>query len=343
MRVDHFRILLPAVIFLACSSESTAQDWLRQAIPLEQRSHDFGAVARAANTEHRFLIKNVLDQELHISSTRASCGCTTPIVENETIQPGETGSILARFNTGSFTGQKQATLTISFDRPYFTELQLIVKGYIRRDIVVQPGEIRFDSIPEGESRQLEILVDYAGRSDWAIEGISSPVAYLSAEFEELSREAGRVRYKILADLKETAPAGLNQNQLLLLTNDRRLKSFPIRFLAEVESPIQASPRRVALGRVQRGKSVTQRLVVKGKKPFRILDISSESADVDFAPADASKTVHLVNIGVEPPISAAGVVRGTLLVQTDLQDAPLELDLSYLVEDAPEDFVSTESR
>ncbi|MEZ6078390.1 MAG: DUF1573 domain-containing protein [Pirellulaceae bacterium] len=73
----------------------------------EARMHDFGTVARAANTEHRFYVKNNHSSDMHISSIRASCGCTTPIVETEWIKPGETGSILARFNTGTFTGKNR--------------------------------------------------------------------------------------------------------------------------------------------------------------------------------------------------------------------------------------------
>jgi hypothetical protein len=37
-------------------------------------SHDFGTVARAAKTEHRFYFDNPYDKPLHVRSARTSCG-----------------------------------------------------------------------------------------------------------------------------------------------------------------------------------------------------------------------------------------------------------------------------
>lgn len=310
-------------------SQAPSSDWASKAIPVASRAHDFGTVARAANTEHRFMIKNVLEQELHISGVRASCGCTTPIVETETIKPGETGSILARFNTGTFTGQKQATLTVSIDRPFYTELQLNVRGYIRSDVVLSPGEIEFGQIPEGESKTLELNLEYAGRPDWKIERVESPVPFVDARFEEVSRTGGRIMYKISAVLADNAPVGFQQNQLILHTNDRRLTTVPIRFIADVQSPIQVSPQSFALGRVEAGEPIPQRLVVKSRKPFRILDITSESAEIVFEPIAEAKAAHLINISIAPnSTNVGGEVKGSVLLRTDLEEAPITLGLSY---------------
>ena len=158
-----------------------AQDWLREAIPPEMRMHDFGTVARAAKTEHRFWIKNNSQTDLHLRSVRASCGCTTPIIETEWIKPGHTGSILARFNTGTFTGSKSATLTVSIDKPYHTELQLNLKVYIRSDVVLNPGNARIVWIPAGLLQALDMTVNYAARSDWKLVGVESRLPFVDVE------------------------------------------------------------------------------------------------------------------------------------------------------------------
>ncbi len=333
------RCSLPHPLLLAFSwlmffpaGQAPAQDWLRQAITPDSRSHDFGTVARAANTEHRFEIKNVLDQDLHISSVRASCGCTTPIIETKTIRPGETGAILARFNTGTFTGARKATLTVSIDKPSYTELQLNVKGYIRSDVVFSPGEANFGQVAEGELQSLELTLDYAGRGDWAIERIESSLPFVDAKFEEVSREAGRIKYRINIALDGSAPAGYVQNQLVLQTNDRRLTAVPIRLIADIQPAIQVSPKNVALGNVKPGEPVEQRLVVRGKKPFRVLDISSDAAEVRFDPILDSKATHLINMILAPRASqVGGKISSQLILKTDLNDSPLKLGLSYDLE------------
>jgi hypothetical protein len=305
---------------------------LDQVIPANQRIHDFGAVARASNTEHRFTLTNPYQSNLHIRSIRASCGCTTPIVETETIPPGQTGTILARFNTGTFFGQKGATLTVSIDKPFFTELQLNVKGYIRTDVVLTPGEAAFGNVPEGEAQSLEFSLNYAGRSDWAITEITSPLDCLKPTFEETERQNGRVAYKINLDLQSNAPAGLLQSQLIVHTNDRRLTTLPIRVLANVEPPLQVSPQTLALGNIKAGETIQQKMVLKGKEPFRILEIKSLDAEIRFDNDDKARKAHLINIFVAPVVrDRTGTVNGEVLVKTDMLDTPMKMQMSYTIQ------------
>ncbi|MEZ6135304.1 MAG: DUF1573 domain-containing protein [Pirellulaceae bacterium] len=304
-----------------------------QVIAPTQRLHDFGTVARAANTEHRFVLTNPYNTDLQISKhVRASCGCTTPIVETEVIKPGGTGTILARFNTGTFTGQKAATLTVSVVKPFFTELQLNVKGYIRSDVVLTPGEADFGNVPEGEAKSMEITLQYAGRSDWAILDVVSPYQFVKTEFAETERSAGRVSYKIKVDLDGSAPAGFHQNQLVLHTNDRRLTTLPMRLRGTVESPLQVSPQSLALGNVKPGEPIAQKMVLRGKEEFRILEITSQDAEIRFENDEKSKKAHLINIILAPqPNGREGEVKGHVLLKTDMSDKPLKLDLNYTIQ------------
>ncbi len=306
-----------------------AQDWLREAIPPEMRMHDFGTVARAAKTEHRFWIKNNSQTDLHLRSVRASCGCTTPIIETEWIKPGQTGSILARFNTGTFTGSKSATLTVSIDKPYHTELQLNVKGYIRSDVVLNPGEINFGEIPVGEPKALDVTLDYAGRSDWKLVGVESRLPFVDVQYEEVSRNGGRVSYKISANLSADAPIGSLQNQVVLKTNDRNLTSVPVRMLANVQAPIQISPQSFALGSVAPDTPVPQRLVIKARSEFRVLEITSNHAEIRFDASENAKPAHLLNVVIVPKAQPNdGNVTSEILIKTDLMDEPIRVPLTF---------------
>ena len=325
--------LLRSSSFLAGAFVAAVPLWLgsaeAQEIAHEARVHDFGTVARAANTEHRFIIKNNHNSDLHIRSIRTSCGCTTPIIENEWIKPGGVGAILARFNTGTFTGKKAATLTVSIDKPVFTELQLNVKGYIRSDVVLNPGEVNFGEVPVGETQGIDVALDYAGRNDWSLVGAESPIDFVDVKFEELSRASGRVSYKISATLSADAPLGTLQNQLLLRTNDRNLTTVPLRFIATVQPPIQVSPHAIALGTISSDEPISQRLVVKARSEFRILEITSEKAEIRFETSDTSKMAHLLNLLILPKLQAAdGIVLGELLLQTDLSDEPIRVPLQF---------------
>ncbi len=322
---------LAALFAFSWAQEAIAQDWLRQAIPIDNRSHDFGNVARAANTEHQFRIKNTQQTDLHIRSVRASCGCTTPTIETKIVKPGETGIVSARFNTDRFTGQKAATLTvsISYGQPQrYTELQLNVRGYIRSDVVFHPGQANFGDVPIGEARTMKLSLDYAGRSDWKIEEITSPYRFLTVDFEEQSREGNRIKYELTFELDESAPLGDLSNQVVLHTNDRRLKTVPLQLNAKVTPPVSTSPQLIQLGDVEFGSPISKRLVIKGRKPFKILDIQSKVAEIVFEASDSAKQAHLLNITLSPSIRSAGKVSGEIVLQTDLMPEPTKIKIDY---------------
>lgn len=289
-----------------------------QLVPVELRSHDFGTVARSAKTEHRFPITNIYQQPMQISSVRASCGCTTPIIEKQVLQPGETGSILARFNTGTHTGQKKATLTVSITAPVFTELQLNVQGYIRSDIVFNPVEVNFGTIAEGTGKSLDVDLAYAGRSDWKVLGITAAEPFLKPSIQEVSRKNGQVSYKISVELLGNAPAGTLQTQLTLQTNDNRLTKVPLSVSAIVQSNLEVNPQQLALGELKSGETVEHRFVVRGIKPFRILEVQAEDMEIQFEPPAEAKLVHLLNLRIKPdPEKAKGT--SSLVFKTDLPD------------------------
>ena len=58
----------------------------------------------------------------------------------------EKGAIVATFNTDSFHGQRGATLTVIIDQPFYAEVQLHDRGYIRTDVDVRARQrpVRLD-------------------------------------------------------------------------------------------------------------------------------------------------------------------------------------------------------
>ncbi len=120
------------------------QEWAQNMFKV--REHDFGTVARGAKAEYRFVFDNIYMEDVHIAGVRTSCGCTTPSVENPSLKTYEKGAILAHFNTPTFQGARGATLTVTIDKPFYAEVQLHVKGFIRSDVVVEPGSVQVGSV-----------------------------------------------------------------------------------------------------------------------------------------------------------------------------------------------------
>ena len=167
----HFssrRSFLTSVLSIAAVVVATepalAVQWADAMFPIKR--HDFGDVAVAAKCEVRFPIENKGNQTVHIKSVRASCGCTTPIIETNYIEPGQTGTILARFNTDTHRGKKGATLMVIIDKPNYAEVQLKVDGYIRQDLVFNPGMVEFVKIANALDHTRSVNFTYDCSTDF---------------------------------------------------------------------------------------------------------------------------------------------------------------------------------
>ncbi len=288
------RIAFFVALMLLTAAPAFAQEWARKMF--KGTEHEFGAVAAGSKVEHRFQLTNIYKEDIRIASVTSSCGCTTPVITQRMLKTHEKGEIVAVYNTTSFSGARNAVLTVTFDQPFHAEVQLKVNGYIRRDVVLNPGFIELGTVPFGETAERRIDIDYAGRNDWEIRDVRTTNDHLEAELTKKPRTGnGRVAYQLLVRLRQGAPPGYIDEQLTVLTNDNRMTQFPIDVRGKVESEISVSPSPLFLGVVQPGEAVTKHLVIRGKKPFKITGVQCENDCFQIDADDEVKSLHLVPV------------------------------------------------
>jgi hypothetical protein len=308
--------------FTAVAASASAQEWAEKMFT--EKSHEFGAVARAAKVEYAFVMVNPYKEDIHISSVRTSCGCTIPRIQKETLKSWEKGAIIAEFNTRAFSGQRGARVTVTIDKPMFAEVQLQVHGYIRTDVVVDPGQVAFGQVPAGDGAEKTVTIDYAGRSDWKILGVEPTSPYVKADIKEVTRQGGRVAYRLAVSLDKSAPVGYVNDELVLKTNDTRSPQFPVKVDGLVIADLTVSPSSLLLGILQPGQRITKQIVLKGKEPFRVVGIDCKNPAFTFPVSEEAKTVHLIPITFEAGNDPAKFVE-KIIIRTDLpQQGAVEL-------------------
>ncbi len=290
------------------------QEWARNMFPV--RSHSFGVVARGAKTQFAFEVQNRYAVEVHIASVRTSCGCTTPSITKPTLRTYEKGAILATFNTGSFLGDRKATLTVTFDKPRYAEVQLQVRGRIRGDVEVVPSGVSFGAVDQGRTASRTIEVRRFGGGNWKIREVRSSSDFISAEVLPTRLSSGQTAYRLTARLKEGAPVGYFNDQLTLVTNDRTMPYLPVHVDGQIVAPVTVSPAALFLGTVPPGQKVTRKIVVRAKQPFKIVGVRPEDDRFSFKLDDTAKTVHIVPLTFTAGSEVAKVVE-TVTVETDL--------------------------
>lgn len=222
--VRHHRLPLrrrPKIGLQTCSTKSVTT------------SAKWPAAARRSST---FKFRNPYVEDVHVASIRSSCGCTTPRTTQETLKTYEEAAIVAHFNTDTFLGQRSTTLTVTFDKPFYAEVQLHVSGYIRSDIVLNPASVDFGTLDVGQTVERTIDLSYAGRSDWQITGVKSGSSFVEGDVVETGRSGNQVKYQLNVRLKPGATTGFLREQVLLQTTDARHQNYRLTWKEKFPHP-----------------------------------------------------------------------------------------------------------
>mgnify|MGYP006428723071 CR=1 FL=1 len=95
----------------------------------EEEVYDFGTITSGETVEHEFTFKNTGEAPLVISNARASCGCTVPSWTKESIKPGESGSMLVKFNSRGKKNQQNKMVRVTANTEKGTET-IRIKAFV---------------------------------------------------------------------------------------------------------------------------------------------------------------------------------------------------------------------
>lgn len=327
-RILFARILPAVAVFFWAVSAASAQHWAEKLFTT--RSHDFGTVARNAKAEFTFPMKNIYVEDVHVASVRSSCGCTTPRIETTLLKTYQEGGITAQVNTDRFLGRKGATITVTIDQPKRAEVQLHVRVNICNDVIVEPGSVRLGDVAHGQPAEQSVRVRFSGYRRARITGATAANPHLSARVVPENSGYGTA-YRLHVRLDEAAPPGYLADHVMLHTSGYRVGQVPVLVEGRVLPSVSISPSALFLGAVKPGQKVQKQLVVRAARPFRIKGISAEGSQFEFDPADGEdlKPLHLVPVTFVAG-DVPGAVRGTIRIETDLDDGSAVLPASGVV-------------
>ncbi|MFM8705186.1 MAG: DUF1573 domain-containing protein [Planctomycetia bacterium] len=315
---NALRGLAVAALIAIPSPAAVAQEWATKMF--STTSHNFGTVAKGSKTEFRFVFRNLYKEPVHVVGVRTSCGCTSPEVTVRDLKTHETGEIVAKFNTRTFLGQHGATLTVTFDKPYFAEVQLRVAGHIRGDVTFDPPFVDLGNGDLGPGAERSVRVTHVGATPWEIKDVRSANANFEVMLSKPTQTSSQSAYDLTVRLKPEAAAGYVNGQLILVTNDPRAAQIPMDVEGRVVAEVTVSPQLLALGTVQPGASVTKNVVVRANRPFCVTGVSCSDGCLTCEPKTTAATVHIL-----PVTFAAGAMSGKierqLKISTDWAKGP----------------------
>ena len=99
-------------------------------ITFDLPTFDFGEVNEGEIVEHVFAFRNTGNRPLLITNANSTCGCTIPEWPKTAIAPGDTSSILVRFNTMDKPERQLKPVSI-YANTYPNETKIYLKGYVK--------------------------------------------------------------------------------------------------------------------------------------------------------------------------------------------------------------------
>jgi len=323
------RLTVMLLTIVLGGSTGYGQSWAKKMF--DHTTYDFRSVAKGAKAEHVFTVENIYEEDMYISTVRSTCGCTTPRISKRLLKTWEKAEITAELDTRGFDGQKDSTLTVVFGGRFPAEVRLQVHAYIRRDIVVQPGVIRFGSVAQGNTARQKVTVEYAGRSDWQIIEVESANPHLQGRVVQTQRDGGRVTYDLYATLSADTPVGFIREHLILVTNDPNPRTFhvPVAVEGVVTAAVTAQPSPLS-GGVEAGKTLRLQLFVRGRTPFGITAVRCGDPRFTYTVRKAGDDKSYLVFITFAAGQVAEEVNETIRIETDLAAKVLEVPVHVLV-------------
>lgn len=115
-------------LFLLMNISVSAQQ--KGKLELDKLVHDFGEIKEEeGRVEAIFKVKNVGEGPMRLTSVKASCGCTTPEWERDTLFPADSGRIRVTYNPDNRPGNFDKGIVITTDGNPSTQI-IRIKGTV---------------------------------------------------------------------------------------------------------------------------------------------------------------------------------------------------------------------
>jgi len=122
---------------IATNSEQLSSGVPKEDLTLKETEFDFGKIPQGKSVTHIFHFTNTGDKPFALDNVQASCGCTTPEWNKDTIAPGATAIIKVGYNAAN-EGPFNKPVTITYNGTQIK--QIIIKGDVWKTPVTSAPE-----------------------------------------------------------------------------------------------------------------------------------------------------------------------------------------------------------
>lgn len=297
-----------------------------EALKLERTQFDWGVISDQKPVDYDFTVVNTSEDTIKIQ-IGASCGCTVPKVDKNTLAPGESTTATARFNPKGRSGTQTKTLTITVTEPAqkYASQSIVLTSTVKALVLVDPPKVHMTEVDHRNGATQKITV--TGRKEgFAVLGVESNNPDIVATFgdpviTDINGETVTT-VEVAVEAGKGANIGDLTGQLTIKTNDDRVEPMPIMVMAQVVGTARANPGNAFLRVFTPSTPFNTQVRIDSRNgtTFKIRSIEVDARDdmsmaTDIISGENGKYYMLTLSGITP--ATPGFVQGTLIVETDI--------------------------
>ena len=286
----------------------------------EERIYDFGIAGPEEEITHTFIFTNAGSLPLKIHKVTTDCGCTAALSSEKKIPPGGFGEIRAVFETRRYEGEQEKHITVHSNDPDEPEIELTIKGTIKRDVAVLPQGINFGDVDKRKTASGRVRILQLSKKSLTLEKVEANERYFAVTTSRF-REENNKGFNIDVSLTQDVPVGRLNEVITLHTNLKRRPRIDIPIWANILGRIHVKPEALSFGVAHKGEKISKTITIfsKDDTEFQILKVVCDLPFLRFeTPLKERKSSFKVR-GVVDDISPAGRVSAQLEIYTDDPD------------------------
>ena len=110
--VSEDKVITTDLVSSPLTAKQSDEKVLMPKVQMDEAIFDFGEMQQGESVTHDFVLKNIGDANLIISTAKGSCGCTVPEWPKEPIAKGEQATIKVTFNSVGKSGKQNKRVTL---------------------------------------------------------------------------------------------------------------------------------------------------------------------------------------------------------------------------------------
>lgn len=259
----------PSLLLLApvlCCAQAFAQG---PVITFDKLHHDFGKIPGDRKVSHRYKVTNTGKEPLQIKSLNPSCGCTSTVLGQWYLKPGESTDVEITFNPQGYRGPVHKNLQVVSSDPANPTVTLTFEAEVVQEIMPSTTAVFIQDLPRSGVKTSTVrLASGNGESVHVTETKAPGAPYIACAVRPEGKDAV---VEIHVDGRRVPASQMHGvDTLTIRTSNPRVPTIPVTIQWEIQASVAATPERVAWVEPA-GKDLRAAVSLKqaAGKPFRI--------------------------------------------------------------------------